>query len=72
MKLSRPGTYEVSELIETSNRTRSTGIAGMVLNRISRLTGREEEDVTVAGAPVRARQPCRLRLPGPPARAWTS
>jgi tetratricopeptide (TPR) repeat protein len=50
VKLSRPGTYEVASLIQGAGRTASTGVAGMVLNRIGRLTGREEEeDRTVAG-----------------------
>lgn len=50
VKLSRAGTYEVSELIEGTGRTESAGIAGLVLNRIGRLTGREEaEEQTVAG-----------------------
>lgn len=51
VKLSRNGTYEVSELIEGTGRTESAGIAGLVLNRIGRLTGREEEqqEQTAAG-----------------------
>ena len=43
VKLSRNGTYEVSDLIEGTGRTESAGIAGLVLNRIGRLTGRDEE-----------------------------
>ena len=51
VKLSRNGTYEVSDLIEGTGRTESAGIAGLVLNRIGRLTGREEEqqEQTAAG-----------------------
>lgn len=51
VKLSRRGTYEVSDLIEGTGRTESAGIAGLVLNRIGRLTGREEEqqEQTAAG-----------------------
>lgn len=52
VKLSRAGTYEVSDLVETTGRTQSTGIAGMVLGRIGRLTGRDEqqEQTTAGGA----------------------
>lgn len=51
VKLSRNGTYEVSDLIEGTGRTESAGIAGLVLNRIGRLTGREDEqqEQTAAG-----------------------
>jgi len=63
VKLSRPGTYEVSDLILGAGRTESTGIAGMVLNRIGRLTGREaEEDRTVAGG-VRASEAVNQNAP---------
>lgn len=52
IKLSRGGSFEVSDLIEGTGRTESTGIAGLVLNRIGRLTGREEErrDTVAGGA----------------------
>jgi tetratricopeptide (TPR) repeat protein len=51
VKLSRSGTYEVSDLIEGTGRTESAGIAGLVLNRIGRLTGREDgqQEQTAAG-----------------------
>ena len=50
VKLSRAGTYGVSSLIEGAGRTASAGIAGMVLNRVGRLSGREEQPPqTVAG-----------------------
>lgn len=51
VKLSRGGSYEVSDLIEGTGRTESAGIAGLVLNRIGRLTGREDEqrEQTAAG-----------------------
>ncbi len=51
VKLSRNGTYEVSDLIEGTGRTESAGIAGLVLNRIGRLTGREveQQEQTAAG-----------------------
>ena len=50
VKLSRPGTYDVSELVEASGRTASAGLSGMVLGRIGRFTGQQEEETqTVAG-----------------------
>lgn len=50
VKLAREGTYLVSDLIEGTGRVQSTGVAGLVLNRIGRLTGRaEEEEQTSAG-----------------------
>ncbi len=50
VKLSRAGTYEVADLIETTGRTASAGLGGMVLGRIGRLSGTTDEPTeTVAG-----------------------
>jgi tetratricopeptide (TPR) repeat protein len=50
VKLSRAGTFRVSDLIEGAGRTQSAGISGLVLNRIGRITGRDEQQSqTVAG-----------------------
>jgi tetratricopeptide (TPR) repeat protein len=50
VKLSRAGIYEVSDLIESTGRTQTAGLAGMVLGRIGRLSGSDEEQTqTVAG-----------------------
>ncbi|MFW6293049.1 MAG: hypothetical protein ACOC7V_12110 [Spirochaetota bacterium] len=54
VKLSRPGTYRVSELIEGTERTASAGVAGMVLNRIGRLTRRDEQPARTASGGARA------------------
>ena len=63
VKLSRPGTYQVSELIEGAERTASAGIAGMVLNRIGRLTGREEQPAQTAAGGARASEAVNQNAP---------
>ncbi len=63
VKLSRPGTYQVSELIEGTERTASAGIAGMVLNRIGRLTGREEQPAQTAAGGARASEAVNQNAP---------
>ncbi len=52
IRLSRPGTYEVERLLEGVGRTASANIGGMVLGRVSRLTGRDEtpRQTTAGGA----------------------
>ena len=59
IKLSRTGTFEVSDLIEGTGRTESTGIAGLVLNRIGRLTGRGEEPRDSVAGGARASEAAR-------------
>lgn len=54
VKLSRPGMYNVDDLIESTGRTQSTGIAGMVLNRIGRLSGRSDEPAQTSAGGARA------------------
>lgn len=54
VKLTREGTYLISDLIEGSSRTESAGVAGLVLNRIGRLTGREDEEEQTSAGGARA------------------
>ena len=50
IKLTRPGTYAISELSASARRTESSGIGGLVLGRIGRLTGQQDQqEQTVAG-----------------------
>jgi tetratricopeptide (TPR) repeat protein len=63
VKLSRAGTYAVSNLIEGTGRTESTGIAGMVLNRISRLTGRGEDETKTSAGGARASEAVNQSAP---------
>ncbi len=54
IRLSRPGTYEVERLLEGVGRTASANIGGMVLGRVSRLTGREDTTRQTAAGGARA------------------
>lgn len=63
VRLSRSGTYEVSDLIEGTGRTQSTGIASMVLGRISRITGRDDEQAQTAAGGARASEAVNQTAP---------
>jgi hypothetical protein len=52
IKLTRPGTYEISALSSGTQRTASAGLGGLVLGRISRLSGNQapQQDTAAGGA----------------------
>ena len=63
VKLSRAGTYQVSDLIESTGRTQSTGIASMVLGRIGRLTGHQQADDQTSAGGARASEAVNQSAP---------
>lgn len=63
VKLSRAGTYEVSDLIETTGRTQSAGLANMVIGRLGRLTGQEDPETQTAVGGARASEAVNQNAP---------
>jgi len=63
IKLTRPGTYLISQLSTSARRTQSSGVAGLVLGRIGRLTGQQAaQEQTTAGG-VRASEAVNQNQP---------
>lgn len=54
IKLTRPGTYDIGELSSSARRTASSGVGGLILGRVGRLTGQQEEQAQTTAGGVRA------------------
>ena len=54
VRLTRSGTYELADLFESAGRTERVGLAGLVLNRVGRLTGAQEEEQQTSAGGARA------------------
>jgi tetratricopeptide (TPR) repeat protein len=54
IRLTRAGTYEIADLVESASRTERVGLGGLVLNRIGQLTGRDEDEQSTSAGGVRA------------------
>lgn len=63
IRLTRPGTYYVGDLVSTARRTASSGVGGLVLGRIGRLTGQQEEEEQTAAGGVRASEAVNQNQP---------
>jgi len=62
IKLTRPGVYRIEDLSASSRRTSGSGVGNLILNRVGRLTGQDEEEQTVAGG-VRASEAVNQNQP---------
>ncbi len=63
IRLTRPGTYFVGDLVSTARRTASSGVGGLVLGRVGRLTGQQEEQEQTAAGGVRASEAVNQNQP---------
>jgi len=54
VRLTRSGSYDIGSLFASAGRTERAGLAGLVLNRVGRLTGTQEEDEQTSAGGARA------------------
>jgi tetratricopeptide (TPR) repeat protein len=63
IRLTRPGTYYVGNLVSSARRTNNSGVGGLVINRIGRLTGQQEEPQQTAAGGARASEAVNQNQP---------
>lgn len=63
IKLTRPGTYDIGELSSSARRTASSGVGGLILGRVGRLTGQQEEQAQTTAGGVRASEAVKQNQP---------
>jgi tetratricopeptide (TPR) repeat protein len=63
IKLTRPGVYQISELSSSARRTESSGVGGLILNRVGRLTGQDDEQEQSFAGGVRASEAVNQNQP---------
>jgi tetratricopeptide (TPR) repeat protein len=63
IKLTRPGVYRMSELTVSARRTESSGVGGLILNRVGRLTGQQDEQDQAFAGGVRASEAVNQNQP---------
>jgi len=63
IKLTRAGTYRISELSASARRTQSSGIGSMVLGRVGRLTGQQQSQEQTSQGGVRASEAVNQNQP---------
>ena len=63
IKLTRPGTYRISELSSSARRTESSGIGSLVLGRVGRLTGQQGQQEQTTQGGVRASEAVNQNQP---------
>lgn len=63
IKLTRPGTYYVGDLVSTARRTASSGVGGLVLGRVGRLTGQQAQQAQTAAGGARASEAVNQNQP---------
>ncbi len=63
IKLTRSGTYDIGQLSASARRTESSGIGGLVLGRIGRLTGQQDQQTETTAGGVRASEAVNQNQP---------
>lgn len=63
IKLTRPGTYRIADLSSSARRTGGSGVGSLILTRVGRLTGNEEQQQQTAVGGVRASEAVNQNQP---------